>query len=195
MSGRARTVVAALALAVISVGCTTAFAESAADHPPHVAPPAAEASGPVSLAVVGGDVPQQTIDREAWIEGVARGEWFAGVELAEREAAAAREAAARAVPRSPGGGGGSCAGDVACFLECTIDHESRTSGVYDAVSPGGTYRGAYQFDQPTWDGAVSRAGFPEWVGRPPNEAPAYVQDAAAAQLYAERGNQPWGGRC
>lgn len=87
----------------------------------------------------------------------------------------------------------SCNGDFDCFKPCTLDIESE--GNYGAVSPDGRYRGAWQFDQPTWNGAVSRAGYPEWSGRDPASAPPHVQDAAARQLYSERGNQPWGGRC
>lgn len=90
---------------------------------------------------------------------------------------------------------GSAGGSVEDFLACTRAHESDTAGGYSAVSPSGKYRGAYQFDQPTWDGAVARAGYPGYVGVPPDQAPVGVQDAAARQLYAERGNQPWGGRC
>lgn len=96
---------------------------------------------------------------------------------------------------NPGPNMGSCSGNVECFLACTIQHESASAGVYNAVSPGGTYRGAYQFDQSTWNGAVARAGYGQYVGTPPNLAPPNVQDAAATQLYGERGNQPWGGRC
>ena len=86
-------------------------------------------------------------------------------------------------------------GSIEDFLACTRAHESDTSGGYGAVSPDGQYRGAYQFLQSTWDGAVSRAGFPEYSGVPAERVPANIQDAAAAQLYSERGNQPWGGRC
>ena len=115
--------------------------------------------------------------------------------------AALRAATAKAASSAGGGGGtratersgGRCNGDFACFKPCTLDIES--DGNYGAVSPGGTYRGAWQFDQPTWNGAVARAGYPEWSGRDPAQAPPGVQDAAARQLYSERGNQPWGGRC
>lgn len=114
--------------------------------------------------------------------------------------AAAYEAAARAAARqgpvvggAPSSHSGSCNGDFDCFKPCTLDIES--DGNYGAVSPDGTYRGAWQFDRPTWNGAVSRAGYPEWSGRDPASAPPHVQDAAARQLYSERGNQPWGGRC
>jgi hypothetical protein len=105
-----------------------------------------------------------------------------------RRAAQAARPQAAASPRTS-----RCNGDFACFKACTLEIESH--GNYAAVSPGGTYRGAWQFDQRTWDGAVARAGHPEWSGRDPATAPPAVQDAAAHQLYRERGNQPWGGRC
>ena len=90
---------------------------------------------------------------------------------------------------------GSCGGDVDCFLECTRAHESDTSGGYGAVSPGGAYRGAYQFVQSTWDAAVAGAGYGEYSGVPADQVPSEVQDAAAAHLYSVSGNSPWGGRC
>jgi Transglycosylase-like domain len=137
----------------------------------------------------------------------ARIEALRALEAAQQQAAiAAYEAAAHAAARpkaapaataSSGGGGGTsssrCAGDFDCFKPCTLNIESH--GDYGAVSSGGTYRGAWQFDQSTWNGAVARAGSPEWSGHDPASAPSGVQDAAARQLYAERGNQPWGGRC
>lgn len=107
-------------------------------------------------------------------------------------AAAARTATGTGSGRATSSGG-RCNGDFDCFKPCTLDIES--DGNYGAVSPGGTYRGAWQFDQRTWNGAVARAGYPEWAGQDPAQAPAGVQDAAARQLYRERGNQPWGGRC
>jgi hypothetical protein len=93
------------------------------------------------------------------------------------------------------GGGGGCASDVDCFLACTRAHESDTSGGYGAVSPSGTYRGAYQFDQRTFDAAVAGAGYGEYAGVPADQVPPEVQDAAAANLYSASGNRPWGGRC
>lgn len=101
-------------------------------------------------------------------------------------------ATATAAPAAPPSG---CAGDVDCFLACTRAHESDTSGGYGAVSAGGQYRGAYQFQQRTWDAAVTGAGFGEYAGLPADAAPPEVQDAAAAHLYAVSGNRPWGGRC
>ncbi len=83
-------------------------------------------------------------------------------------------------------------GDFATFRACTIQIESH--GQYD-INSGNGYYGAWQFAQGTWDGAVARAGHPEWSGRPASDAPPAIQDAAAYQLYSERGNAPWGGRC
>ena len=103
----------------------------------------------------------------------------------------ARQAPVGARASRPAGSG--CSGNFACFKDCTLQIESH--GNYGAVSPGGKYRGAWQFDQSTWNGAVARAGYPEWSGQDPAQAPSGVQDAAANQLYLERGNQPWGGRC
>ena len=90
---------------------------------------------------------------------------------------------------------GGCNGDVDCFLACTRGIESDTSGGYGAVSSGGAYRGAYQFQQNTWDAAVAGAGYGEYAGVPADQVPPEVQDAAAAHLYSVSGNNPWGGRC
>lgn len=57
------------------------------------------------------------------------------------------------------------------------------TGNYRAVSPSGTYRGAYQFDARTW-AAVGGHGDP--AAAPPAE-----QDMRARLLYADRGAQPW----
>ena len=54
---------------------------------------------------------------------------------------------------------------------------------YAAISPTGTYRGAYQFDYATWQ-TVGGTGDP--AAAPPEE-----QDARARELYARRGPQPW----
>jgi len=54
---------------------------------------------------------------------------------------------------------------------------------YQAISPSGLYRGAYQFDLPTWK-TVGGTGDPALAS--PEE-----QDARARELYARRGPQPW----
>ena len=61
---------------------------------------------------------------------------------------------------------------------------------YGAVNPSGTYRGAYQFDQRTWDDVAGRH-FPWLIGRDPATVEPWWQDAMARALYAERGAQPW----
>ena len=59
--------------------------------------------------------------------------------------------------------------------------ESR--GRPDAISPGGAYRGKYQFDMKTWRAVGGRGD--------PAAAPEAVQDRLAAKLYRQRGPQPW----
>jgi hypothetical protein len=81
------------------------------------------------------------------------------------------------------------------FLVCTRAHESDTSGGYQAISAGGTYRGAYQFDRSTWNSAANLAGRPDLVGVDPAAAAPADQDLLALALYHARGTQPWGGRC
>jgi hypothetical protein len=61
---------------------------------------------------------------------------------------------------------------------------------YGAVDRFGKYRGAYQFDQRTWDGVASRHF--EWlVGVDPAVAHPAWQDLMARALYSERGAAPW----
>jgi hypothetical protein len=81
------------------------------------------------------------------------------------------------------------------FLACTRAHESDQAGGYQAVSAGGTYRGAYQFDRSTWDSAAGIAGRTDLVGGDPAAAAPADQDLVALALYHARGTQPWGGRC
>jgi hypothetical protein len=81
------------------------------------------------------------------------------------------------------------------FLVCTRRHESDTSGGYAAVSSSGTYRGAYQFSQSTWNSTAARAGRPDLVGVDPSTAAPADQDFLALSLYSWQGAQPWGGRC
>jgi peptidoglycan hydrolase CwlO-like protein len=97
---------------------------------------------------------------------------------------------------SAGGGAGGASTDPALnpFLQCVVQAES--GGNYAAVSPGGTYMGAFQFGQSTWDLAAQAAGLPGLVGVPPNTASRADQDTVAVALYALDGQQPWlGDRC
>ncbi|HEY8217593.1 MAG TPA: transglycosylase family protein [Acidimicrobiia bacterium] len=120
----------------------------------------------------------------------ARAQWVAAVEEQER-----LEALTQYVRRGGGAssGGSRCQGDFACFKECTLPIESH--GDYGAVSSGGTYRGAWQFDQQTWDSNAAASGRSDLVGADPATVAASDQDSIAHDLYERRGNQPWGGRC
>jgi hypothetical protein len=128
-------------------------------------------------------------------ETLARAQFIAALEEAQRMEALARYLAGRARTRasSSSSGGSRCAGDFACFKECTLPIES--NGDYGAVSSGGTYRGAWQFDQPTWDSNAAASDRPDLVGVDPATVAPGDQDAIAHDLYQRRGNQPWGGRC
>jgi hypothetical protein len=58
-----------------------------------------------------------------------------------------------------------------------------SGGDYGAVSSSGTYRGAYQFDQATWE-SVGGSGDP--AAASPAE-----QDMRAQMLYEQSGSSPW----
>jgi len=113
----------------------------------------------------------RAVDVWAWTVAVRWGEVARWVDALEELRARASAPAARATYRGSGGG------NLASIREC----ESR--GNYGAVSAGGTYRGAYQFDYQTWE-SVGGTGDP--AAASPEE-----QDARAARLYAERGSEPW----
>lgn len=117
----------------------------------------------------------------------------AAAERAERDAREQAMVTSAVVVSAPPTG--SCAGVVACFLACTRAHESDTAGGYQAVSPDGIYRGAYQFDQPTWNSVADSIGRGDLIGTDSAAASPADQDTLAAALYEMRGNQPWGGRC
>jgi len=65
-----------------------------------------------------------------------------------------------------------------------------SGGRYDAVSPTGRYRGAYQFSQSTWDwvASVANSGL---VGVDPIAASVEDQDAQAQALYDRQGASSW----
>jgi hypothetical protein len=126
--------------------------------------------------------PQHT---DADLYGEAQGAYqaAAGGAYIQSEVAAllqrqAEAAAAYAGRRSGGGGGGGCGGALDCIKQC------ESHGDYGAVSSSGQYRGAYQFQQSTWE-SVGGSGDP--AAAPPEE-----QDARAQILYDQRGAAPWG---
>lgn len=110
-------------------------------------------------------------------------EYIDTLKLAEYAAAQAR-ADARA-PSRVRGRSSRCGSNFECFKACTTGRESH--GNYAAVSGSGTYRGAWQFDQRTWE---SNGG----TGDPAAATPAQ-QDAVAQATWQRRGTQPWGGMC
>lgn len=65
-----------------------------------------------------------------------------------------------------------------------------SGGRYDAVSPSGRYRGAYQFSQTTWDWVASFAN-PALAGVDPITASVADQDSHARALYERQGARPW----
>jgi peptidoglycan hydrolase CwlO-like protein len=80
------------------------------------------------------------------------------------------------------------------FLACVVQAES--GGNYQAVSPNGLYRGAFQFSQSTWNFAAEEAHRPDLVGVPPNQASKADQDTLAVTLFTLDGERPWlGDRC
>jgi peptidoglycan hydrolase-like protein with peptidoglycan-binding domain len=67
--------------------------------------------------------------------------------------------------------------ELAAIAQCESGGNPR------AVSPGGTYRGKYQFDQSTWEQMGGEGD--------PIDAPEAVQDKIALKLYKARGTAPW----
>ena len=84
--------------------------------------------------------------------------------------------AGRALPVSPGPVRGAT-------LACIRQWESLTTGLYHAISPGGRYRGAYQFDLQTW---LAMGGQGD-----PAAASSAEQDWRASLLLQLRGLAPW----
>jgi peptidoglycan endopeptidase LytE len=102
-------------------------------------------------------------------------------EAAAAEAAAAEEAEAAAVPAAPSTGAPTSGSPASPALDSIAACES--GGDYGAVDPSGTYHGAYQFDQQTWE-SVGGSGSP-------SSASAAEQDARAQQLLEQSGSSPW----
>jgi Transglycosylase-like domain/Putative peptidoglycan binding domain len=61
--------------------------------------------------------------------------------------------------------------------------QCESGGNPSAVSPGGTYRGKYQFSRDTW----RRLG----GDGDPADAPEWLQDRMALKLYRQSGTAPW----
>ena len=61
--------------------------------------------------------------------------------------------------------------------------ECESGGNPRAISPGGQYRGKYQFSRETWRGLGGTGD--------PAEAPEWKQDRLALKLYRQSGTAPW----
>jgi Transglycosylase-like domain/Putative peptidoglycan binding domain len=61
--------------------------------------------------------------------------------------------------------------------------ECESGGNPRAVSPGGTYRGKYQFSRSTWRNLGGTGD--------PADAPEWLQDRLALELYRKSGTAPW----
>jgi hypothetical protein len=127
-------------------------------------------------------------DEEAFVGALAADEAFVAT-LTPPPTVTASYAGPVAAVSSGSSGGSSDA------LACIRAHESDSAGGYQAVSSGGTYRGAYQFVQGTWDTTAAAAGRSDLVGADPATVAPADQDAMASSLYSTAGSSPWGGRC
>ena len=160
-----------LAAALGATGITVALAESSdpaeAGEPTEVAAArAVEASDghrDAWLTQVGEYVEQEAARQYAIAVFARLSDWHAAEEYAEALAAA-----------QPSVSGNS---HLAAIRAC------ESGGDYSAVSSSGTYRGAYQFDQATWE-AMGGSGDP--AAASPAE-----QDMRAAMLYEQSGSSPW----
>jgi hypothetical protein len=79
---------------------------------------------------------------------------------------------------------------VASDASLTALRRCESGDNYGAVSGNGRYRGAYQFNQGTWNGVASR-NFGWLVGMDPAGAAPFFQDAMARALIRESGRSPW----
>jgi len=169
---------AVVGLPVLAAGVTFGSVQIAAGQSPGREEPQ-DAGRPAAAAF--------NTDADLYGEAQAAHQTAAGAEHIEAQIAAlaarlAEEEAARAAASRSGGGGGGgsrCGGNA---LECIKQCESH--GDYGAVSSNGQYRGAYQFQQSTWE-SVGGTGDP--AAAPPEE-----QDARAQILYDQAGSAPWG---
>jgi hypothetical protein len=123
---------------------------------------------------------QRVDQNHAKLEQALVERFLAGVEdkAAEQELDRARARARAAVSGLTVQVADEVAGDAWARLRAC-----ESGGNYQAVSPSGRYRGAYQFDLRTWE-SVGGEGDP--IDAPPAE-----QDARARTLYARRGRAPW----
>ncbi len=195
-----RTVLIATAVAVVlaTAGAGLAMSEESPDDVTHTGRPAAatvenhdaELAAWVRTQEIEGfrrhaeDV--ETLRAAAYIQALEE----EAARQAEADAARAAEQAAATVSRSaPATGGGGTGGTAACIRQ-------RESGGDYSINTGNGYYGAYQFNQNTWNNAVTSMGRGDLAGTPPSSASPADQDAAFNHLYAGgAGASHWGGAC
>jgi hypothetical protein len=150
-----------------------------------------EITGQLTAAVA----QQQALQAAAAARAVRAAQAAAATSSASRSATSATQSPSAPVSTPQGATAGSTAGNPTLppFLQCVLRVES--GGNYGAVSPGGAYRGGFQFGQPTWNEAAQLAGMPQLIGVPPNEATPAEQDDLAIALYQADGEQPWDDSC
>jgi len=218
---RRRLMLIAAPLCVVMVAAGVAFAsttdtERATDvkpDDPHVVRPIAASTSDLDPVLTAESIRTsvQHLTAKATLRAAVAAAWQAA---ADRDAAAAFAASLEApvvaqptgsVSAAPGSSpssapaapasSASSAGTAGGALACIRAHESDSAGGYQAVSSSGTYRGAYQFAQSTWDNSAGAAGRADLVGVDPASASPADQDAVASYLYSQAGDQPWGNRC
>jgi hypothetical protein len=154
-----------------------------------------EITGQLAVAVA----QQQAAQAAAAAKAVRAAQAAAAATPSPRSPSGSRGATSTTQPASStaaqGDPAGASSGDPSLppFLQCVLRVES--GGNYNAVSPGGSYMGGFQFSQPTWNEAAQLAGMPQLVNVPPNDATPAEQDDLAIALYNADGQQPWDDSC
>jgi hypothetical protein len=184
-----------LATALSVPGVAIDAVQSRVHHLDTVRPAAAPATQYASSEAMTAAQVAAAAQTATYIDAVRQNQFLAAANQLLADQAAAAAAGHRSSGSVGGGSSGRCGGNVDCFLACTRAHESDSAGGYVAVGGGGRYRGAYQFDQQTWDNNAAASGRTDLVGQDPAAVAPNAQDQVAADTYARRGSQPWGGRC
>ena len=158
-----------------------------------------EITGELAVAVAQQQA-AQAADAAAAVRAAQAADAAAAVRAAQAAASRTTTSTTQPAPSatstaSQGGAPSPSSGDPSLppFLRCVLQVES--GGNYDAVSPGGTYMGGFQFSQATWNEAAQLAGMPQLINVPPNEATPAEQDDLAIALYEADGEQSWNDSC
>jgi hypothetical protein len=164
------------------------LADSARQTEARLASKQSEITGELAVAVA-----QQQAAQAAAAAAAVRAAQAKAAAVAATSGASRSPAATSTAP--PGSAASSSSSDPSLppFLQCVLQTES--GGNYDAVSPGGTYMGGFQFSQATWNQAAQLAGMPQLIDVPPNQATPAEQDDLAIALYQADGEQPWNDSC